>query len=555
MRVLYAEDDPTSAKLVTRALERLGYDVVYARDGDEAWQILNEPNAPRLTLLDWEMPGLDGTEICRKLKDNPSRKTIHTIILTGKSEKSDLIEALESGADDFICKPVNLEELRVRLRAGARIIEGVEHLEKLNTSLEDVVAERTEQLQDALKAAQLASQAKSAFLANMSHEIRTPLNGIISYVELLLYSDLSPEQQTDLLTIQGCVSSLKTIINDILDFSKIEADKMVLEHAPFSLKSMLQETVGILKNKASENDETLILHIDPTLPDDLCGDRVRVQQVLTNLVGNAIKFCNPQGAVVVYAVKKSENATRVIIEFAVADTGIGIAPEKQQELFDSFTQADSSTTRKYGGTGLGLAISKRLTELMQGRIWVKSNIGTGTVFHVELPFDKEVVVATTSEETTQTSQERSCTPSLSMNRGNGRRVLLAEDNTVNLAAMARVLEYRGFDVTKSVNGQEVLDRLSDATFDIILLDIQMPVLGGEDTLQELKANAATAKLPVVALTANAVAGDRERYLHLGFNEHVAKPIDYDRLMDVIDDLTTKVAQQQIATNREDELCQ
>ena len=525
MRILVADDDAVSRTLVSRTLQKWGYEVVCANDGDQAWEILSAKNPPLIAVLDWIMPGLEGPEICRRVKDDPTKQQIHTIILTSRTNRDDLIYALRMGADDFISKPFHPEELKVRIGVGERVHQVHEILAEVNLLLEDKVLSRTSELQEALKNSQQAVKAKSAFLANMSHEIRTPLNGIVSYVELLLYSDLNPEQREDVETIKNCVQSLKTIINDVLDISKIEADRMVIEQFEFSLGAMLSETEAMLKHKASEKSEELVFYVSPDVPDRIVGDKVRVQQVLVNLLGNAIKFCGNNGAVILYVMPAAGGQGRTMLHFAVADTGIGISDDKQQAIFESFTQADASTTRRYGGTGLGLAISRRLVELMDGRIWVDSKAGVGSTFHVNLPFG--VSIRTENE----VSKQKQLPPQPVQVSGCGQRILLAEDNEQNLAAMARILETHGFCVSKAVNGIEVLEQLSRDSFDIVLLDIQMPELGGDEALLQIRASSKPfSKLPIIALTANAVQGDRERFLGLGFDEYISKPIDYSNLL-------------------------
>jgi signal transduction histidine kinase len=531
MRILVADDDAVGRTLVSRPLQKWGYDVVCATDGNQAWEILSAKDPPLIAVLDWVMPGLEGPEICRKVKDDPTKQIIYTIVLTSKTDREDLIYALKMGADDFISKPFHPEELKVRIGVGERVHQAHEILAEVNLLLEEKVSSRTIELQEALKNSQQAVVAKSSFLANMSHEIRTPLNGIVSYVELLLYSELNPEQRQDVDTIKNCVDTLKTIINDVLDISKIEADRMVIEQFEFSLRTLISDTEAMLKLKALEKSEELVFHVAPEVPDRIIGDKVRVQQVLVNLLGNAIKFCGNNGAVILYVLPASDGQDRATLHFAVADTGIGIAPDKLQSIFESFTQADVSTTRRYGGTGLGLAISSRLVELMGGRIWVESKPEVGSTFHVTLPFGVGSVAA--RENPVRDSKILDTT----QRSGQGERILLAEDNEQNLTAMTRILESNGYCVSKATTGHQVLEQLDRSGFDLILLDIQMPELGGDEAVAHIRASGKSfAKLPIIALTANAIQGDRERFIGLGFDDYISKPIDYPKLLSSVSSL-------------------
>ncbi|MCO6430774.1 MAG: response regulator [Deltaproteobacteria bacterium] len=544
MKVLVADDDITTALFLERQLKQFGYNVQRAENGTQVWDIMHSYDAPSLLVLDWMMPGMDGIEICKRLRDEQGRDHVYIIVLTARTEKSALLEALAAGADDYLCKPVDLPELRLRLRCGERIVKAGRNLKdlnqeltvkqeilaELNQTLDERVKRRTRQLEEALKVAEHSVKMKSAFLANMSHEIRTPLNGIVSYVELLLGSKLTEEQKEDLLTVRNSVFHLRTIINDILDFSKIEADRMVIDNSPFNLTNMVRETTDILAVEFDRQKLTFVEHIEDSVPANLIGDRVRVQQVITNFLSNAIKFSSHNGAIILHIDCEWSSGRDLMLHIAVADTGIGIPEEKQQEVFEAFTQADSSTTRRYGGTGLGLAICKKLVTLMDGKIWVKSKVGIGTTFHVSVP----VKVAGKAEERPKgpvpgpvwrATQAVHCGSAIG-----SIRVLLAEDNLINQLAMQRILQQAGLNVTAVDNGIAVLNCLKQEKFDLILMDIQMPYLSGDEATRRIRSGeGGHAGIPIIALTGNAVLGDREHYLSQGMNGYVSKPIDYGQL--------------------------
>lgn len=530
MKILIADDEIVTRRTLEKRLNSWGYETVVAEDGDAALELLQRDTSIDIALLDWIMPGLTGVEVCREIKKLSDQRYVYCVILTGKTDKESFVYAVEEGADDFVSKPFDPQVLKVRLRAGERILAAGRQLKELNASLDKQVQERTKELKLAVKAAEHASEMKSTFLANMSHEIRTPLNGIVSYVELLLYSDLNDEQREDLRTVQGCVSNLRTIINDVLDFSKIEAGKMHIDNSPFDIREAVQEVVSILDAKREESGLELLVDVAHTVPKVVVGDRVRVQQILMNLLGNSFKFSTQGGGIIV---RVEQVAFDPVLEtsrlhFGVADCGIGIPKDKLHEIFESFTQADSTTTRKFGGTGLGLTICKKLCDLMDGRIWVESISGFGSTFHFELPFAVED--SSYAVEKGQTT--------IQAGNGNGRRVLLAEDNIINQRAVERLLHRFGYEVTTASNGKEVLERIEEQQFDVLLLDIQMPILDGIETAARIKERGdARSSMPIIGLTANAFDADKEKYFSLGMSDVVSKPINYEELFRSIENLT------------------
>ncbi len=391
---------------------------------------------------------------------------------------------------------------------------------------EDVTErKRTEQeLKKSMAAAEAANQAKSEFLANMSHEIRTPMNAIIGFSHLCLQSGLQPAQRDYLEKVYRSANSLLGIINDILDFSKVEAGKMEVEKIPFQLDAVLRSANDVAGIRAGQKGLALRFGKEPGIPRTLVGDPLRLGQVLNNLAGNAIKFTEA-GEVEVHVRVESEASGHYVLGFAVRDTGIGLTPEQIGKLFQSFSQADASTTRKYGGTGLGLAISKQLVELMGGAMWVESAPGKGSVFAFNLPF-------TCPPEESRTTPESGSTGapddkgSLSLS---GLRVLLVEDNEFNQQLATALLARAGIEVSLARDGSEAVRAAQPERFDAVLMDIQMPNMDGMEATRRIRKNPALAGLPVVAMTANAMAGDRERCLAAGMNDYIAKPIQADVL--------------------------
>jgi len=397
-----------------------------------------------------------------------------------------------------------------------RVLERTEQLEKANQQLRA----KSINLVKAKKKADDAANAKSKFLANMSHEVRTPLNAIIGMTELALKAEDSRTRREYLENVLEAGTSLLTVINDILDFSKIEAQKLSLESLDFSPRKAAAGAVEMQKPAAQEKDLALSLVVDDDVPERLRGDPSRLRQILVNLIGNAVKF-TPSGKISVKVqteeVNPDESAT---LRFTVSDTGIGIPENKRRAIFESFLQADDSITRKHGGTGLGLAISRLLVDLMHGTLTVESEEGKGSVFSFTAKFLPSI----------GEDEEPDEGPLPELPRLN---ILLADDNRLNRQLAATVLRENGHDVTPVENGQEVLDLLRAARFDLVLMDVQMPIMDGVSAtraIRTLGSGVLNPQIPVIALTAHALKGDRQRFLDSGMDGYVSKPIRVRELL-------------------------
>ena len=384
-----------------------------------------------------------------------------------------------------------------------------------------------EELLKAKDEAEAANIAKSRFLANVSHEIRTPMNGIVGFLEILESTGLNRKQSGYLNDVKSAAGALLALINDILDYSRAEADKIMLENIPFNLHMLIGESVSLFSPSAQKKGVRLVHSISGNVPRNVMGDPTRLRQVLNNIIGNAVKFTEI-GQVSVTVDSSEYNAGNIMTIFEIADTGIGMTKDTVNKLFQAFTQADASTTRKYGGTGLGLAISKKTVDLLGGKIEVKSEPGKGTCFKISLRFEKA------DAPDARIQEAESCSAESDKGMMCDARILLVEDIAANRKLAAILLQKMGYIVDFAENGRQAVEMCNRTAYDLLLMDCQMPIMDGYEASKAIRsASGRNSNIPIVAMTANVQESDMEKSLEAGMNDYISKPISRKKLEECI----------------------
>jgi signal transduction histidine kinase len=518
--LLIVDDIPENIGLLADNLAK-DYDVQFAQSGPKALALM-ETHIPDLILLDVMMPGMNGFDVFEQLKNNPKWRKVPVIFITAENDSATETKALNTGAVDFISKPINQQVVRARVKTHLTLYQREREYQLLNKTLEMRVLERTQQvealnaaLEERAKQAESANETKRLFLGNMSHELRTPMSAIIGFSDLLQTRTNDPTISEQLSVIRKASRKLSATINEILDFTQISSGQTQTLMSEFSLVELIKSLNELFAEQARAKKLSYNTDIDPRVPDQLIGDAPKLKQVLLNLLSNAVKFTR-EGNISLQIRPLKTNLESVELIFEVSDTGIGIAPELVDKIFLAFEQGDNSLTRQYGGLGLGLSINGKLIEMMGGHIGVKTELGKGSTFWATLVFMRGQVPQKIAPQ---------LSPLESLKTLNYRpRLLLVDDDFLNQEIFQYILNEANLAFDTANDGVEAVAKAIENTYDLILMDVQMPIMNGLEATLAIHELAGCEHIPVIAISANAFDEDRLRCFEAGMNAFIPKPI-------------------------------
>jgi signal transduction histidine kinase len=515
INILIVDDRPENIVALEALLQRADINLISTTNPNEALRLSWEMDIA-IALVDVQMPEMDGFELVEMLKSNPRTKDILIIFVTAISKETKYaVKGLNTGAVDYLYKPLDPFVTSAKVDSFIQFVRNQRELKRKNKELEAYQKE----LIQAKEQAEQGKRIKENFLANMSHEIRTPINGIIGIAHLLGRSGLNEEQKEMINLLEISSNSLLGVINDILDLSKIEAGKFKITRTETDIKNLCSAVVNLLQIRAREKKLELVTDFDQELPNHIMADSLRLNQILMNLIGNAIKFTS-QGSVTLKVEILSRKGNNIRVRFSVIDTGIGIARENIDKIFETFEQADEHTTIKFGGTGLGLSIVKNLAKLKGGLLEVTSEEGKGSTFCFTNWYEvvKEVQIP-------EQKIKEVLTPFTNL------RVLVAEDNPINKFLIVKIL--KGWNINADVveNGKDALDKLKENDYDIILMDTFMPVMNGLEAIKLIREGYVPGKekVPIITFSAAVMENDKKTAIEAGANDVVSKPFELEIL--------------------------
>ncbi len=527
-KILIVDDQASNIKAMSSSIQELDIDVdiISADSGNMALSLLLDHKFA-LVMLDVQMPGMDGFEVAELMRSHADTSKIPIIFVTaGAVDQKQMFKGYEAGAVDFLNKPYDPHVLASKVK----IFVELDQQKQIQDEYIQKIQEQSETMKKLKDTAEAASRAKTDFLANISHEIRTPLGSILGFSKLLKTKNPNYKEREEYIEIidrSGKV--LLGIINDVLDLSKIEAGRIDVEKVNFILKDLLKDIENLFQLKASDKGLKLNLSMKEGTPTRITSDPIRFKQILTNLLTNAIKFTKKGTVKVVVSFDQVGTTKEPLLRVDVIDSGIGIDAEVESKLFNAFTQADSSITRRFGGTGLGLKISRQLAEALGGDLkLLASNPGKGSTFSARInphPFSMDKIITSKTEKVEEKN--------LHSTQGKlmGVDVLYVDDGVENRRLVEITLTQLGANITTANDGKEGIEKVESGNFDIVLMDIQMPVMDGFEAVEILRKS--NFNKPIIALTAFAFSEEKERFLKSGFSDHVSKPIDITELAEKI----------------------
>ena len=516
-KILLVDDNEMNLAILEKILKNK-FHTERATSGKEALE-LAPLMKPDIILLDIMMPGINGYDVCTQIKSNPELKKIKVIMVSAKAMISERLKGYEVGADDYIVKPFEEEELLAKVRVYVRL----KSTEEFNSQLQKEVREQTKEIREAKEAAETANQAKSEFVSTMTHELRNPLTSIIGFADILSFKcdgELNEKQLNSVKVIRESADHLSKLVSDVFDVVKVDRNAVELSLVSFPADDFIHSTADMMTTQFKAKNLNVSINSDSQLT-KITGDHRRCKQILLNLLSNSIKYTENGGNIEIRAEKNSDS----IVKISVIDDGVGIEPGNQEKLFTEFYQVNRARDQKLGGTGIGLALTHRLVELHRGEIGVESELGKGSTFWFTLPITDVTLELDGPKEEEFTTLPKSVA---------GRRVLVSEDIESNQAIIIEMLDRSDIEVQIAKNGQETLELAKYRKPDLILMDLRMPVMDGFQATEKLRSMPEFKDTPIIALSASADKISVDRSLAAGCNEHLSKPFEINDLNKILE---------------------